>query len=195
MCGIVGYTGARDCVGVLMEGLAALAYRGYDSAGIAVWDGRRIELRKAKGQIELLEKLLKAEPLRGSSGIGHTRWATHGEPNYMNAHPHTDGEKTIALVHNGIIENYVRLKEMLEKRGHVFVSETDTEVVAQLLGHLYMGDPLTALRQAVQLIEGSFALAIQFADDPSAIYCACKDSPMVIGRSQDGCVVASDIPA
>ncbi len=195
MCGIVGYTGARDCTEILIDGLTALAYRGYDSAGVAVWDGEKIELRKSKGQIDVLEKLLSEKPVHGFCGVGHTRWATHGEPNDVNSHPHTDGDKTLALVHNGIIENYVKLKEMLQKRGHVFVSETDTEVVAQLLRHLYMGDPLTAVRQAVQLIEGSFALAILFMDDPTAIYCTCKDSPMVIGKAVDGSVVASDIPA
>ena len=195
MCGIVGYTGTQDCTGILIAGLAALAYRGYDSAGVAIWDDQKIDLRKTKGHIGVLEDLLSAQPLHGHCGVGHTRWATHGEPNDVNSHPHTDGNKTIALVHNGIIENYVKLKEMLQKRGHVFVSDTDTEVVAQLLGHLYMGDALTAVRQAVQLIEGSFALAILFADDPTSIYCTCKDSPMVIGQGVDGSVVASDIPA
>jgi glucosamine--fructose-6-phosphate aminotransferase (isomerizing) len=195
MCGIVGYTGPKDCVPVLMDGLTALAYRGYDSAGLAVWDGKEIALRKAKGQIEVLSELLKSEPLKGNCGIGHTRWATHGEPSFVNAHPHTDGRKSLALVHNGIIENYVKLKSMLESRGCQFVSETDTEVVAQLLGYLYLGDILTAVRQATQLIEGSFALAILFADDPGTIYCTCKDSPMVIGHGKEASFVASDIPA
>ena len=195
MCGIVGYTGPEDCVPILMEGLTALAYRGYDSAGVAVWDGQQIALRKAKGQIELLQELLTKEPVAGNCGIGHTRWATHGEPSYINSHPHTDGRKTIALVHNGIIENYLKLKEMLQKRGCEFVSETDTEVVAQLMGYLYLGDALTAVRQAAQLLEGSFALAILFADDPGTIYCTCKDSPMVIGHGKDASFVASDIPA
>ena len=195
MCGIVGYTGPKDCVPILMDGLSALAYRGYDSAGLAVWDGKEIALRKAKGQIELLADLLKEEPIHGNCGIGHTRWATHGEPSFLNAHPHTDGRKSLALVHNGIIENYVKLKTMLQSRGCEFVSETDTEVVAQLLGYLYLGDALTAVRQAVQLLEGSFALAIIFADDPETIYCTCKDSPMVIGHGTDASFVASDIPA
>ena len=195
MCGIVGYTGPKNSVPILMEGLAALAYRGYDSAGVAVWTGKELSLRKCQGQIEMLQNLLKEDPVSGNCGIGHTRWATHGEPNYINAHPHTDGEKTLALVHNGIIENYQKVKEMLEKRGCVFVSETDTEVVAQLLGYLYRGNAIAALKQAVRMLEGSFALAILFADDPHTIYCTCKDSPMVIGHGKGFSIVASDIPA
>ncbi len=195
MCGIVGYTGPRNCVPILMEGLTALAYRGYDSAGVAVWNGKELALRKSKGQIDLLQGVLDDDPVNGNCGIGHTRWATHGEPNDINAHPHTDGDKTIALVHNGIIENYLKLKEMLIKHGCEFVSETDTEVVAQLLGYLYRGNAMVALKQAVRLLEGSFALAIVFADDPHTIYCTCKDSPMVIGCEKSFSVVASDIPA
>ncbi|MEG1525044.1 MAG: glutamine--fructose-6-phosphate transaminase (isomerizing) [Clostridia bacterium] len=195
MCGIVGYTGTENCVPILMDGLTALAYRGYDSAGLAVWDGREITLRKSKGQIDRLEQLIVREPIAGVCGIGHTRWATHGEPNYINSHPHTNGKKTIALVHNGIIENYLKLKQMLMKHGCEFVSETDTEVVAQLLGVLYRGNALMAIKQAVRLIEGSFALAILFADDSNTIYCTCKDSPMVIGHGEKASFVASDIPA
>ncbi len=195
MCGIVGYTGEKDCVPILMEGLTSLAYRGYDSAGIAVWDGSSIALRKAKGRIGVLEKMLEESPVTGTCGIGHTRWATHGEPSDVNSHPHTDGKKTLALIHNGIIENYLKLKEMLQLNGCEFVSETDTEVVAQLLGYLYRGNALTALKQAVSMIEGSFALAILFADDPRVIYCACKDSPMVVGHGDGESIVASDIPA
>ncbi|HQQ40629.1 MAG TPA: glutamine--fructose-6-phosphate transaminase (isomerizing), partial [Clostridia bacterium] len=195
MCGIVGYTGEKNCVPVLMDGLTALAYRGYDSSGLAVWEGSELSLRKAKGKIENLNTLLKSSPISGKCGIGHTRWATHGEPSDVNSHPHTDSGKTIALVHNGIIENYLKLKQMLQSRGCVFVSETDTEVVAQLLGYLYRGNPLSALKQAIALIEGSFALAIIFADDPETIYCTCKDSPMVVGHGEGESVVASDIPA
>jgi glucosamine--fructose-6-phosphate aminotransferase (isomerizing) len=195
MCGIVGYTGEKNCVPILMDGLAALAYRGYDSAGLAVWEGSEISLRKAKGRIENLKALLNQSPVSGKCGIGHTRWATHGEPSDINSHPHTDSDKTLALVHNGIIENYQKLKEMLQKRGCEFVSETDTEVVAQLLGYLYRGNPLYTLKQAASLIEGSFALAIIFADDPATIYCTCKDSPMVVGHGDGESVVASDIPA
>jgi len=195
MCGIVGYTGNKNCVPVLMNGLTALAYRGYDSAGLAVWSGSDITLRKAKGKIENLKNLLEESPISGKCGIGHTRWATHGEPSDVNAHPHTDTRKSIAIVHNGIIENYLHIKAMLEKNGCVFVSQTDTEVVAQLLGYLYRGNPLSSLTQAVAMLEGSFALAIIFADDPSTIYCTCKDSPMVVGHGKDESIVASDIPA
>ena len=195
MCGIVGYTGNKNCVPVLMNGLTALAYRGYDSAGLAVWSGSDLTLRKAKGKIENLKNLLEESPISGKTGIGHTRWATHGEPSDVNAHPHTDTRKSIAIVHNGIIENYQHIKAMLEKNGCVFVSQTDTEVVAQLLGYLYRGNPLSSLTQAVAMLEGSFALAIIFADDPSTIYCTCKDSPMVVGHGKEESIVASDIPA
>jgi len=195
MCGIVGYTGDKNCVPILMNGLTALAYRGYDSAGLAVWDGDDLTLRKAKGKIENLKNLLAESPVGGKSGIGHTRWATHGEPSDINAHPHTDTKKTLAIVHNGIIENYLKIKEMLVGHGCVFASATDTEVVAQLLGYLYRGNPLSALTQAVSMLEGSFALAILFADDPKTIYCTCKDSPMVLGHGDNESIVASDIPA
>ena len=195
MCGIVGYTGGNDCQQILMDGLEALAYRGYDSAGIAVWDGQDLVLKKTKGQLSRLGELLEREPVQGRCGIGHTRWATHGEPSDINSHPHTDGGRQIALVHNGIIENYQKLKTMLMAKGCRFVSETDTEVIAQLLGNLYMGDALSALLAAMRLLEGSFALAILFRDEPDTIYCACKDSPMVVGSGERGSFVASDIPA
>ncbi len=195
MCGIVGYTGSANATPILIDGLETLAYRGYDSAGIAVWDGDNIVMKKAKGLLSNLKELLEREPVSGNCGIGHTRWATHGEPSYINSHPHTDVRKQLVLVHNGIIENYVRLKSMLIDKGCVFLSETDTEVVAQLLGTLYMGDPLSSIIAAMRLIEGSFALAIIFRDDPESIYCACKDSPMVVGLGTDGAHIASDIPA
>jgi len=195
MCGIVGYTGDKNCVPVLMNGLTSLAYRGYDSAGLAVWDGSNLSLRKAAGKIENLKNVLVANPISGKSGIGHTRWATHGEPTDVNAHPHTDSHKTLAIVHNGIIENYQHIKSMLVKNGCVFVSETDTEVVAQLLGYYYRGNAFATLKQALAMLEGSFALAIIFADDPETIYCTCKDSPMVVGHGNGESIVASDIPA
>ena len=195
MCGIVGYVGTEDCVPILMEGLNALSYRGYDSAGVAVWDGKELLLKKEKGKLDKLTALLEREPVAGRVGIGHTRWATHGEPSFINSHPHTDGKKKLALVHNGIIENYRVLKEMLESNGCKFVSDTDTEVAAQLMGYLYTGDPLEAVQKAIQMLEGSFALAILFSDTPDRIYCACKDSPMVVGLGKDGSHVASDIPA
>lgn len=195
MCGIVGYTGGEDSVPILMDGLNALAYRGYDSAGLAVWDGGKIALRKAKGMISELEKLLSKEPVAGCCGIGHTRWATHGEPSYVNSHPQTDGKNRIALVHNGIIENYAKLKTMLIEKGCAFVSETDTEVIAQLLGYFDKGNHIETLSQAMRLLTGSFALAILFFEEPGTIYCACKDSPMVVGKGAEGAFVASDIPA
>lgn len=195
MCGIVGYTGKTACVPELLAGLESLAYRGYDSAGVAVYDGTEIRLAKAQGPLANLEALLKEHPLPGRCGIGHTRWATHGEPSYVNAHPHTDDAKQIALVHNGIIENYQKLKQMLIGKGCEFVSETDTEVVAQLVGSLYTGDCLAAVTAAMRLLEGSFALAILFRDEPYTIYCCSKDSPMVVGHGDAESFVASDIPA
>lgn len=195
MCGIVGYTGKTACVPELLAGLESLAYRGYDSAGVAVYDGTEIRLAKAQGHLANLEALLKEHPIPGRCGIGHTRWATHGEPSYVNAHPHTDDAKQIALVHNGIIENYQKLKQMLIGKGCEFVSETDTEVVAQLVGSLYTGDCLAAVTAAMRLLEGSFALAILFRDEPYTIYCCSKDSPMVMGHGDAESFVASDIPA
>ena len=195
MCGIVGYTGKTACVPELLAGLESLAYRGYDSAGVAVYDGTEIRLAKAQGPLANLEALLKEHPIPGRCGIGHTRWATHGEPSYVNAHPHTDDAKQIALVHNGIIENYQKLKQMLIAKGCEFVSETDTEVVAQLVGSLYTGDCLAAVTAAMRLLEGSFALAILFRDEPYTIYCCSKDSPMVVGHGDAESFVASDIPA
>ena len=195
MCGIVGYTGRMNATPILIEGLETLAYRGYDSAGIAVWNGEDIIMKKEKGQLKNLKDILEREPVEGCCGIGHTRWATHGEPSYINSHPHGDAKKQLVLVHNGIIENYVKLKAMLREKGCEFVSDTDTEVVAQLLGDLYRGDPLKAITEAMRLIEGSFALAIIFREDPHRIYCVCKDSPMVVGYGKDGAHIASDIPA
>ena len=195
MCGIVGYTGMNEATPILMEGLDTLAYRGYDSAGIAVWNGEDIIMKKEKGQLSNLKAILEREPVPGCCGIGHTRWATHGEPSYINSHPHGDAKKQLVLVHNGIIENYVKLKAMLQDKGCVFVSDTDTEVVAQLMGDIYSGDPIRAITDAMRMIEGSFALAILFRDHPGLIYCACKDSPMVVGFGRDGAHIASDIPA
>ncbi len=195
MCGIVGCTGSSNATTILIEGLETLAYSGYDSAGIAVWDGENIAMRKEKGQLQNLKRILEAEPIEGCCGIGHTRWATHGEPSYINSHPHGDAKKQLVLVHNGIIENYVKLKSMLQDKGCKFVSDTDTEVVAQLIGDVYKGDPLAAIVEAIRLLEGSFALAILFRDDPYRIYCVCKDSPMVVGYGRDGAHIASDIPA
>ena len=161
-----------------MNGLTSLAYRGYDSAGVAIWEGSELTLRKAKGKIENLKNLLEESPVSGKSGIGHTRWATHGEPSDINAHPHTDTHKTLAIVHNGIIENYQQIKSMLIKNGCVFVSQTDTEVVAQLFGYYYNGNPLETLKKTIPMLEGSFALAIVTEASPErtslVASCVCR---------------------
>ena len=196
MCGIVGYIGRRSAAPVLMEGLEKLSYRGYDSAGIAVIDpGQRINVRKAKGRLGQLAQLLESSPAAGQVGIGHTRWATHGEPNDLNAHPHTDVKGSIAVVHNGIIENHEALRRFLENHGAVFVSQTDTEVIAHLLHHLYRGDMKEALLKAIPMLEGSYALGVVCSDEPDALFCARNDSPLVVGSRKGECFIASDIPA
>ena len=161
MCGIVGYIGPKQATPVLVEGLERLSYRGYDSAGVAVIgpDGK-IDVRKAKGRLEKLKELLDGQPVTGTIGIGHTRWATHGEPSDLNAHPHTDVQGGIAVVHNGIIENHEALRSYLEGMGARFVSQTDTEVIAHLLNLLYRGDMRGALLQAMGMLEGSYALGV-----------------------------------
>lgn len=196
MCGIVGYIGGRQASPLLMEGLDRLSYRGYDSAGVAViGPGGRIEVRKAKGRLENLEALLTQSPVEGTVGIGHTRWATHGEPSDLNAHPHTDVKGGIAVVHNGIIENHAALRRYLEGTGARFVSQTDTEVVAHLLNHLYEGDMRRALMRAMSMLEGSYALGVICDQEPGALYCARNDSPLVIGTKDGEGFIASDIPA
>ena len=195
MCGIVGYIGASPAQSILLEGLARLEYRGYDSAGVAIMEGSSIRLMKAKGRLANLSALLERTPLPGSMGIGHTRWATHGEPSDLNAHPHTDMKGHIAVVHNGIIENHARLRAMLESRGCTFASETDTEVIAHLLNHLWDGGMLTTLQRALPMLEGSYALAVICAAEPDALYCTRKDSPLVVGLSEGAQYIASDIPA
>ncbi len=196
MCGIVGYIGHREASPILMEGLSRLSYRGYDSAGVAIVDASgKINVRKAKGRLENLEKLLEESPLSGHVGIGHTRWATHGEPSDLNAHPHTDVKGGIAVVHNGIIENHEPLRRYLEGVGLRFVSQTDTEVVAHLLHHLYDGDMKAALLKAMSMLEGSYALGIMSDQEPGVLYCARNDSPLVIGAKKDEAFIASDIPA
>lgn len=196
MCGIVGYIGYREAPPILTEGLARLSYRGYDSAGAAVIgsDGH-IAVRKAKGRLENLEALLAKQPLHGQVGIGHTRWATHGEPSDLNAHPHTDVKGGIAVVHNGIIENHESLRRFLEGTGARFVSQTDTEVVAHLLNHLYDGDMKRTLCRAMGMLEGSYALGVICANEPHLLFCARNDSPLVIGVKQGEGFIASDIPA
>lgn len=195
MCGIVGYIGQQQAQPILLEGLARLEYRGYDSAGVAVMDGSTIHLQKAKGRLSNLKARLDAEPLTGCIGIGHTRWATHGEPSDLNAHPHTDMKGDIAIVHNGIIENHQKLRASLQAQGCVFVSETDTEVIAHLLHTLYNGNMLQTLRRAQNMLEGSYALCVLSHQEPGVLYCTRKDSPLVIGLADGEQFVASDIPA
>ncbi|MBR2327015.1 MAG: glutamine--fructose-6-phosphate transaminase (isomerizing) [Clostridia bacterium] len=194
MCGIVGYSGKRDAVGLLTSGLSKLEYRGYDSAGIAVCkaDGT-VEMVKSKGRLAILEEKLANKGLSGNAGIGHTRWATHGEPSDANSHPHRSGRVT--LVHNGIIENYMQLKEELIAEGKVFLSDTDTEVVVALIDRFYEEDPIEAIYKTTAVIRGSYALGVMFDDIPNTIYAIRKDSPLVIGVGKDEVIIASDIPA
>ena len=196
MCGIVGYIGPKNASPILMEGLERLSYRGYDSAGVAVIgpDGK-IGVRKAKGRLENLAGLLKESPVSGAIGIGHTRWATHGEPSDLNAHPHTDVKGGIAVVHNGIIENHAALRRYLEQTGAKFVSQTDTEVIAHLLNWLYDGDMKRTLIRAMGMLEGSYALGILCDREPGNLYCARNDSPLVVGARDGEGFIASDIPA
>ena len=195
MCGIVGYIGNREAQPILLDGLKRLEYRGYDSAGIAVMQDGQVQVRKCAGRIAQLEKLTGERPARGMIGIGHTRWATHGEPTDLNAHPHTDVKGNIAIVHNGIIENHLSLRRHLESQGCLFVSQTDTEVAAHLIHQLYQGDMLSALREAMKLLEGSYALAVISESEPDAIYCVRLGSPLVVGVGAGEMFLASDIPA
>lgn len=196
MCGIVGYIGEQQAAPVLLDGLAKLEYRGYDSAGMAVCENGEIRMVKATGRLKVLEALTKGgSTLPGTAGIGHTRWATHGSPTDTNAHPHFNGSASIAVVHNGIIENYQKLKRKLESRGYHFVSETDTEVVAHLLDRYYTGSPLEAITKVMHRMEGSYALGIIFQDHPDEIYAVRKDSPLIVGKSSAGNLIASDVPA
>ncbi len=194
MCGIVGYIGEKDSADVLLDELGKLEYRGYDSAGIAVFEQGKIKIVKAKGHLsELKKKLQRTGTPRGICGIGHTRWATHGSPSDVNAHPHA--AKKVTIVHNGILENYLQLKEMLKGQGYDFVSDTDTEVMAKLLDYYYHGDPLKAIAGALGRARGSYALGILFADFPERIYAVRKDSPLIVGAGQGENFIASDIPA
>lgn len=196
MCGIVGYVGKEQAAPILLDGLAKLEYRGYDSAGVAVYDGSNIEIVKAKGRLQALRDLTgDGKKLKGTIGIGHTRWATHGEPSVTNAHPHFNESRTIAVVHNGIIENYQPLKEKMLSKGYHFVSETDTEVVAHLLDYYYDGNPVRAIEKVMHRVQGSYALGILFKDFPDKMYAVRKDSPLVVGASDEGNFIASDVPA
>ena len=196
MCGIVGYVGESQAAPILLEGLSKLEYRGYDSAGMAVYDGQKIHVKKATGRLKVLSELTHdGTMLPGHVGIGHTRWATHGEPSDVNAHPHCNTDQTIAVVHNGIIENYLKLKNMLLEKGYRFISETDTEVLAQLLDYYYKGNPLEAITKVMHRVEGSYALGIIFSDYPDTVYSVRKDSPLIVGKGTDGNLIASDVPA
>jgi len=200
MCGIVGFTGVAQAAPILLDGLSKLEYRGYDSAGIAVRDGEgETEIVKAKGKLEELKKMTNnGDAVKGNCGIGHTRWATHGEPSALNAHPHSSDDENVIAVHNGIIENYQELKEKLFKSGYEFSSQTDTEVAVKLIDYYYKKynlGPVDSIARAMIRIRGSYALCVMFKDYPGEIYTARKDSPMIIGISNGETYVASDVPA
>ena len=190
MCGIVGYIGTCQAAPVLLDGLSKLEYRGYDSAGIAVYDGNKIQMQKAMGRLKVLEEMTQnGATLPGTVGIGHTRWATHGAPSDLNK------EHSIVLVHSGIIENYLKLKKKLMSKGYEFLSETDTEVIAHMLDYYYNGDPLATITKVMHRMEGSYALGILFRDHPDEVYAVRKDSPLIVGTSKSGNLIASDVPA
>ena len=196
MCGIVGCIGDNRIQTVILDGLEKLEYRGYDSAGIAVYDGTKVATLKSKGRLKVLSELSHdGATLPGTVGIGHTRWATHGSPSDVNAHPHFNKEESIVVVHNGIIENYLKLKKKLEKKGYEFISETDTEVIAHLLDYYYKGNPLEAITKIMHRMEGSYALGIIFKDHPEELYAVRKDSPLIVGHTENGNIIASDVPA
>lgn len=193
MCGIVGYSGAKDAVCVLLEGLGALEYRGYDSAGVSVFSESSLKTVKSAGRLAVLSERLAFHPLPGSCGIGHTRWATHGVPSDVNAHPH--GTKRLSLVHNGIIENYAELKNELSAKGYTFETQTDTEVAAKVLDSCYHGDPIAAIREACAKMEGSYAFGILFADRPGEVYGTRLNSPLLAAVGDGEGFLASDISA
>jgi len=197
MCGIVGYIGKEEAAPILLDGLARLEYRGYDSAGLAVYshtDG--LEVVKAKGRLQVLCDIVQGgKTLDGTMGLGHTRWATHGAPSDVNSHPQVSENGRFAVVHNGIIENYVEIKEFLQSEGIKFVSETDTEVVAQLLDYYYKGDVLKAFQRVLDKIEGAYALGIICADCPDQVFAARKDSPLILGYGDGFNLLASDVTA
>lgn len=196
MCGIVGYIGNQQAAPILLDGLSKLEYRGYDSAGIAVYDGEKINMTKSKGRLKVLSEMTHdGSSMPGMLGIGHTRWATHGEPSDVNAHPHFNNAETIAVVHNGIIENYLKLKKKLIAKGYEFISETDTEVIAHLLDYYYDGNPLRAITKVMHRMEGSYALGIVFKEHPQELYAVRKDSPLIVGHTDGGNIIASDVPA
>lgn len=190
MCGIVGYIGRHQAAPIILEGLERLEYRGYDSAGMAVFNGEKIQITKSIGRLKVLEELTHGgSTMQGVVGIGHTRWATHGVPSNENAHPHFNAEETITVVHNGIIENYLPLKEKMISKGYTFVSDTDTEVLAHLIDYYYKGNPLEAITKVMHRVQGSYALGILFADHPDEIFAVRKDSPLIVGQNEDGCLL------
>ena len=199
MCGIVGYIGKRIAVPVLLDGLKRLEYRGYDSAGLAVLENQKIEVAKTKGKVSELANIVNNRDYKGTLGIAHTRWATHGEPNSVNAHPHIDCNGKIALVHNGIVENYLALRQFLKEQGHKFVSDTDTEVIIHLIGETQRENPdspfINVLFQALSEVQGTYGLAIIHQDYPDSLFIARKGSPIVIGKGKDEFIVASDVAA
>jgi len=196
MCGIVGYIGIKQASDILINGLHRLEYRGYDSAGVAILNGGAIQLRRAPGKLSVLEESLKKNPIAGTIGLGHTRWATHGRPSEENAHPHTCCKGEIVVVHNGIIENYVELKKRLTQAGHIFKSQTDTEVLAHMIEEAYDGKDLSgAVRKTLKQVHGSYAIGVLTSKDPSRFIAARKDSPLVIGLGEHETFIASDVPA
>ena len=195
MCGIVGYIGSKDAVNILIKALYKLEYRGYDSAGIAILANNQIKIIKCEGKVERLEKLLEEDPTYGKIGLGHTRWATHGKPCEANAHPHQGCDKRIVVIHNGIIENYMLIKERLTLAGHRFVSETDTEIIPHLIENYYRGDLTRAVQQAQRELEGSYAIAVMSLHEPDKIVATRRGSPLIIGLGEGEMFLASDIPA
>ncbi|MBU3178209.1 glutamine--fructose-6-phosphate transaminase (isomerizing) [Clostridium estertheticum] len=195
MCGIVGYFGIKEAQTILIDGLRKLEYRGYDSAGVAIIDNGVLNVTKCKGRLANLEAELLESPLKGNVGIGHTRWATHGKPSDENSHPHTNEKGTISVVHNGIIENYIHLREWLMAKGYKFVSETDTEVIPHLIDFYYKGNIVEAVKKATAKMEGSYAIAVLCSDEPDKLIAVRKDSPLIVGLGENEFYVASDIPA
>ncbi|AEF93184.1 Glucosamine--fructose-6-phosphate aminotransferase (isomerizing) [Desulfotomaculum nigrificans CO-1-SRB] len=195
MCGVVGYVGSSPATPIILDGLKKLEYRGYDSSGVAVLDKDGLKVEKKMGRLAELEKVLAGRELDATVGIGHTRWATHGRPSDVNAHPHTSNDGKIAVVHNGIIENYLQLREWLTSRGHVFKSETDTEVIPHLIEHFYKGDLVEAVQKTVSHLEGSYAIMAISVDQPDRIVAVRQDMPLVVGLGEGENFLASDIPA
>jgi len=194
MCGIIGYIGSKEAVPILLDGLKKLEYRGYDSAGIAVLKDSKIQIKKCKGKIVELDNLLEKGTPKGNIGLGHTRWATHGKPNNINAHPHNGCNSEIVVVHNGIIENYMPLREKLIFEGHNFVSETDTEVLPHLIESNYQNDLTLAVKESIKEIEGSYAIGVISTRDPGKVVASRCGSPLIIGIGEGEMFLSSDIP-